>query len=103
MTVAQHIVLFWIFVAFFVLIGIIALLAILGIVSTDKEFRRWAVVGFAAGVSGVLFIWAKSPTPVDFTVNLRPPEDAPRNFELVRGKWEEFQPSAPEIAFPTTS
>jgi uncharacterized membrane protein HdeD (DUF308 family) len=63
MTETQHLTLFVVFVAFFVVIGIIALLAITGVVSTDKEFHRWSVAGVAAAVVGVLVIWTKSSPP----------------------------------------
>lgn len=41
----QQQVLFWLFVGFFAVIGIISLLAVLGVVKTDLKFRRWARPG----------------------------------------------------------
>jgi hypothetical protein len=70
-------ILFLVFVGFFVLIGTVALLAIVGIIRTEPQFRPWAVGGFVASVAGVVIIWAKSeapPVPIDIYVNLRPPE-----------------------------
>jgi len=44
-TETQHLVLFWVFAASFLVIGIIAILAILGVVETDKRFHNWAIGG----------------------------------------------------------
>ena len=45
-------VLFWTFITFFILIGIISLLALLGIFKrVDAGFRKWAVTGFVAAVT----------------------------------------------------
>jgi len=93
-TEPQHLILFWIFVAFFLVIGVVALLAIVGVIRTDNQFRKWAVGVFAAGIAGVVFVWAKSELPLDFFVNLEPPaEVVAENFELVSGKYEYYEPS----------
>lgn len=85
----QHFIIFWVFIVFFVLIGIISLLVIVGIVKTDSTFRRWALSGFCASVVGVVFIWAKMPPPVDFEVQISPPEGiAATNFDLSEGTWQ---------------
>jgi hypothetical protein len=92
MTAAQNLVLFWVFVSFFMIIGLIAILAIVGIVKTDKKFRNWAVGGFAAAVVGVVIIWAKTPSPqspLDLFVNLEPPAQVKADaFELKNGIYE---------------
>lgn len=92
MTATQHLVLFWVFVAFFMIIGIIAILAIVGVIKTDKRFRSWAVGGFAAAIVGVVIIWAKTqPTqiPADLFINLGPPLNVEaETFELVSGNYE---------------
>lgn len=92
MTATQHLVLFWVFVAFFMIIAIVAILAIVGVIKTDRRFRNWAVGGFAAAIVGVVIIWAKTQpaqTPVDLFINLEPPAGAKaESFELVSGKYE---------------
>ncbi len=98
MTATQHLVLFWVFVAFFMIIGLIAILAIVGVIKTDKRFRNWAVGGFAAAVVGVVIIWAKTQppqTPVDLFINLEPPASVKAEaFELVSGNYEYDEPSS---------
>lgn len=85
----QHLILFSVFVGFFLVIGVIALLAIVGVIKTDKRFRNWAVGGFAAAVTGVVIIWAKAQLPLDIFVNLGPPAGvAAETFELVSGTYE---------------
>lgn len=92
MTATQHLVLFWVFVAFFMIIGIIAILAIVGVIKTDKKFRNWAVGGFAAAIVGVVIIWAKTqspPLPLELFVNLEPPANVKADtFELKSGTYE---------------
>jgi hypothetical protein len=92
MTAAQNLVLFWVFVSFFMIIGLIAILAIVGVINTDKKFRNWAVGGFAAAVVGVVIIWAKTPSPqssLDLFVNLEPPAQVKADaFELKNGIYE---------------
>jgi hypothetical protein len=89
MSLEQRLILFWIFIVFFSLIGIAALLTIVGIVKTEPSFRKWAVAGFAAGVAGVVFIWAKAEQPLDFHVILRAPQGLEAQaFELVSGRYE---------------
>lgn len=92
MAETQHLVLFWVFVAFFLIIGIIAILAIVGVIKTDARFRKWAVGGFAAAIVGVVIMWAKaqpSQSPLDIFVNLEPPADVKADtFELESGIYE---------------
>lgn len=92
LTDAQHVILFWVLLGFFFIIGVVALLAILGIIKTGKGFRTWAVTGFAAGVVGAIVLWAKSPPPqppIDLYVNLQPPKEVdPQKFVLVNGTYE---------------
>ena len=89
MSLEQRLILFWIFIVFFSLIGIAALLTIVGIVKTEPSFRKWAVAGFAAGVAGVVFIWPKAEQPLDFHVILRAPQGLEAQaFELVSGRYE---------------
>jgi hypothetical protein len=90
----QHLVLFWVFVGFFLLIGVIALLAIMGVIKTEQQFRNWAVGGFAASVIGVVIIWAKSQPPLDIFVNLEPPQNVAADaFELISGTYEYYEQS----------
>lgn len=86
---SQQIILFWVFVGFFVVIGVIALLAIVGVIKTNKQFLKWAVTGFVTGVAGVVFVWAKFQSPLDIYINLKPPEEeGVETFELVSGNYE---------------
>ena len=91
----QHLILFWVFVGFFVLLGLVALLAIVGIIQTEPRFRKWAVAGFAASVVGVVVVWAKTESALDFFVNLEPPANvAPETFELASGTYEYYDQSS---------
>ena len=68
------------------LIGIAALLTIVGIVKTEPPFRKWAVAGLPALL---VFIWAKAEQPLDFHVVLRAPQGLEAQaFELVSGRYE---------------
>jgi hypothetical protein len=99
MTTTENLVLFWVFIAFFMVIGIVAILAIVGVIKTDKKFRNWAVGGFAAAVVGVVIIWAKTQSPqlpLDLFINLEPPAEVKAaTFELESGSYEynELSPS----------
>ena len=96
-TETQHLVLFWVFAASFLVIGIIAILAILGVVETDKRFHNWAIGGGAAAIVGVVIIWAKAQSPqfpLDIFVNLEPPVAmAARTFKLFGGAYEYYDQS----------
>jgi hypothetical protein len=97
----QYLVLFWIFVVFFVLIGVIALLTILGVIRADKQFRKWALGGFVVGVVGVVFVWAKSELPLDYMVNLPPPKGVEiEAFRLVSGRYhyDDYNPKSDRSA-----
>ncbi len=98
MTATQHLVLFWVFVAFFMIIGVVAILAIVGVIKTDNRFRNWAVGGFAAAIVGVVIIWAKTQSPsipLDIYVNLEPPSEVKADtFELESGTYEYDEPSS---------
>jgi YEATS family len=90
-TEAQHQILFWVFLGFFLVIGLVAVLAILGVIKTEKQFRKWAVGGFVVGVTGAVFVWARAPLPIDFFVNLPPPKGVDVDtFELVSGSYEYY-------------
>jgi hypothetical protein len=89
MTGMHREVLFWLFVGFFVVIGLVALLAITGVVKTEPRFRRWAVGSFVVAVTGVVIVWAKSQFPVDLFVTLMPPEGAElQTLAFERGLYE---------------
>ena len=86
---SQHDVLFWIVIGFFTVIGILALLTILGIFKTNKQFRAWAVTGFVTGIAGVVFVWAKNSESLDFYIILKPPSGIEvENFILQEGRYE---------------
>jgi hypothetical protein len=85
----KELVLFWIFVGFFVIIGIISILTIVGIIKTEKRFRNWSVAVFAASIVSVVVMWAKAQPSTNVFVNLIPPNDININeFELVSGTYE---------------
>jgi len=85
---SQSMILFWVFIGFFVIIGVVALLSIVGIIKTDKRFTKWAVSGFVAGIAGVVFVWAKHQTSLDVFVNIAPPAGVePETFILESGKY----------------
>lgn len=103
MATTQNLVLFWIFIGFFLTIGIVAILTILGIVKTDERFRKWAVGGFAAAVTGVVIVWAKAEPPLDIFINLEPPKSVPlHSFELVSGTYEYNEQSSSGKSEPNT-
>ena len=74
----QQEVLFYVLIAFFVLIGLASLFVLLGYVkSADKTFRKWAVTGFAAVVTTAVvgaFKIATAPVPAPIVVTLRTAE-----------------------------
>jgi hypothetical protein len=89
MTGLKQEVLFWLFVGFFMVIGVVALLSITGIVKTESRFRRWAVGGFVVAVTGVVILWAKSQFPIDLYVILVPPDGVKlESFALERGIYQ---------------
>ena len=91
----HHSILFWIFISFFVLIGVVALLSIVGVIKTDKAFLKWAVTGFVTGIAGVVFVWAKVQSPLDIYINLKPPEAVEvEAFEIVSGNYEYVEQSS---------
>jgi len=93
MTTEHQEILFWTFMGFFVVIGIVSLLAVLGLIRVDERFRKWAVTSFFAGVTGAvvglfqLSIPAGAPAESLF-VTLIPPENiSSRAIKLVAGEY----------------
>jgi len=91
MTDAQQAVLFYVFIGFFVLIGLGSLAVLLGwIKSADKAFRKWAVGGFIGAVTAAvvgLFQVSTKPPSSFITVALLPPSEVPAvAASLVLGK-----------------
>ena len=84
-------VLFWTFITFFILIGIISLLALLGIFKrVDAGFRKWAVTGFVAAVTTAvvgLFRLIFAPEIALF-VTLTTPTSMQPPMQLVSGLYE---------------
>jgi hypothetical protein len=92
-TYDQHTILFIIFTAFFVILGLIAVGAIAGLIKVDKSYYKWIFGSFISGITATIFVWAKTP-PLDLFVILSPPTDIPgENFELVSGTYEYGQQS----------
>ena len=52
----ERAVLFWVFVSFFSIIGVVSLLAVIGILKTDPSFRRWAIGSFLSKPRSSLII-----------------------------------------------
>jgi hypothetical protein len=62
----KQLVLFWVFLGFFLIIGVISLLSIIGVLKIEDRFRKWAITGFIVPVVGVIIAMAKIfLTPVD--------------------------------------
>lgn len=100
---AQQLILFWVFIGFFLVIGIIALLAIVGLIKTDKQFLKWAVGGFVTGVAGVVFVWAKYQPPLDIFVNLKPPKGiGAEEFILTSGIYQYWDRSKSDRSTPSS-
>jgi hypothetical protein len=80
MTVYQQ-VLFYVFLVFFVLIGVSSLLVLLGhIKGADRTFRKWAVPGFIAAVTSAVigtYKIATAPQPASIVVTLRTADGTP--------------------------
>src|SRR5258708_28166614 len=93
---SQRDILFWVFISFFILIGILSLLVSIGLLKADKKFRGWAVTGFVAGVGGAVFGLFKStfaPVPLFVGLSPRPPMEA-RQLNLVGGEYRYDEPSS---------
>jgi hypothetical protein len=86
--------LFWTFLGFFLLIGILSLLAMAGVVKTDPQFRRWAVTGFIAAVTGAvigLFNITFNKQAALFVTLIPPQEEI---LDLVVGEYKYDEPSS---------
>lgn len=82
-------VLFWLFLGFFIVIGLLSFLAILGIGNLDPGFRKWAVTGFVTGVAGAVFgLFKLVFSGVALVVTLVPaPDIAPTTLDLKSGRY----------------
>jgi hypothetical protein len=93
----ERVVLFWVFVGFFVITGIVSLLAIIGVLKTDDRFRKWAITGFVTGVAGAVFGLFKvvflAELPI-FIALIAPQQEGQSGLNLVRGEYQLF--SRPE-------
>src|SRR5712691_10055524 len=86
-------VLFWLFVSFFILIGVVSLLTVIGALTTDPRFRRWAVSGFIVGVAGAVFGLFKITFTEDVAlfVALDPPQEERAGLlDLVSGQYKYY-------------
>ncbi|CBK43373.1 protein of unknown function [Nitrospira defluvii] len=92
-------ILFWTFMGFFVVIGILSLLAVLGLIKVDERFRKWAVTVFFAGVTGAVVGLFKLSFPGSglaepLFVSLIPPENvSSRAIKLVAGGYSYDEPT----------
>jgi hypothetical protein len=82
----QHIILFWIFVGFFVVIGVLSLLVAAGLVTADRRFQQWAVPGFIAAVTmaviGLFKVAPDESVPIFVTLTGDQPD-----FTLISGAY----------------
>jgi hypothetical protein len=90
-------VLFWTFTVFFILIGIVSLLSLMGYIKgVDQAFRKWAVTGFVAAVSTAVIglfrlLLVVNPSPdIALFVTLR--SDETLTAALVSGTYEYTTP-----------
>ncbi len=84
-------VLFWVFMGFFIIIGIVSLLAVVGILKTDPRFRKWALSGFVAAVTGAMITLFKITFggEVALFVTLLPPQETVGStLDLVSGSYK---------------
>ena len=93
MTTEHQEILFWTFMGFFVVIGIVSLLAVLGLIRVDERFRKWAVTGFFAAVTGAvvglfqLSIPGGAPAEPLFVTLIPPQNISSRAIKLVTGEY----------------
>ena len=52
--------LFWLFSAAFVVLGILTVMAIFGVFESERAFRAFALGNFAAGVMALIFMVARN-------------------------------------------
>ena len=84
----QQIVLFYVFVVFFVGIGVLSLLVVSGAIKSDPAFRKWAGTGFIGSVTvAVIGLFYTVTQPVSFVVTLSPPTGT-TFLELTKGYFE---------------
>lgn len=82
----------WVVLIFFVAIGVISLLALLGFPrKVDPQFRKWAVTGFCAGVAGNIF-WLFRLAKVVLFIPLIPPTGHGLGPDLVDGAYSYTEP-----------
>jgi hypothetical protein len=92
----EHTVLFWVFVIFFIIIGVLSLLALTGVLRTDPSFRKWAVSGFVIGVGTAIFglFRAIFSTEVPLYITLEPPGGQTNSLDLMRGSYSYDEPTS---------
>jgi len=82
----------WVVLVFFVAIGVVSLLALIGIPrKVDPQFRKWAVTGFCAGVAGNVF-WLFRLAKVVLFIPLIPPTGHGLGPDLVDGAYSYTEP-----------
>lgn len=89
-------VLFWVFLGFFLLIGILSLLSMAGVVKPDPRFSRWAVPGFIGAVTtaviGLFNVMVHTKAPL-FVTLVPPQEEITVPLDLVEGQYKYDEPT----------
>jgi hypothetical protein len=103
MTTQFQAVLFFVFIGFFILIGLVSLAALLGLVkSADPNFKRWAVPGFVGAVTATVITFFKSlPTIAPIIVTLVAPSGALAPSPLKSGTYEYDQVTSDKVKVVT--
>ena len=59
--IEMRLILFWVFLCFFVVIGVLSLLVATGVLEADPRFRKWAVTGFIGSVVAAVIGYSTPP------------------------------------------
>jgi hypothetical protein len=98
----ERYILFWVFVGFFVLIGLASLLVLLGFrkKAADPGFRKWAVGGFLGSVTTAVIglfriLWLSGSAPI--SVTLLPPPEITAPATLVTATYHYDEPAGARV------
>src|SRR5947209_2001414 len=108
MTTQYQAVLFFVFIGFFVLIGLVSLTVLLGYPkSADPRLRQWAIPGFLVAVTTAVVALFKysftSVTVAPIVVTLVAPSGAVTPSPLKSGAWEYDQVGQDKVKIVTHS